>query len=164
MHTLFRRSVTRSGIAAVTALAMSAVVLAPVSVAEETRVDTVVGAVEATGENRDGAVAVIEKSAAAPLALVAPPEDYTPPKPAGSAAQLSSGFNVLNSTESLSGKSISLSATLGPTGIIGLGWLFALVFIIARQANVLPTPLVDFSPSADALQGLSSRILPQPAR
>ncbi|MCK7678172.1 hypothetical protein M0E84_09045 [Corynebacterium sp. CCM 9186] len=164
MHISFRRSVTRSGIAAATALSMSAVLLVPVSVAEENGAEPVVAAVEATGENGDAAVVGNGERAAAPLARVAPPEDYTPPKPAGSAAQLSSGFNVLNSTESLSGKSISLSASLGTTGIIGFGWLFVLALIIARQANVLPTPLVDFSPSADALQGLSSRILPPPAR
>ena len=164
MHTSSRRSVIRSGIAAATALSMSVTLLAPVATAAETGPGAVVSGTTASAQDHPAGAAADGQLTAVPVGSPTPPDDYTPPAPSGSAAQLSSGFNVLNSTESLSGKSLSLSATLGPTGIIGLGWLFALAFVIARQANILPAVPVDFSPSADALQGLSSQILPPPAR
>ncbi|MCX7444510.1 hypothetical protein OS125_04515 [Corynebacterium sp. P7003] len=165
MHTSFRRSVIRSGVAAAIALSLSSTVLVPVATAGETGTGTAVEETTVPVENAENEAATQEdgKFTPKPLPRPTPPDDYTPPAPNGSAAQLSSGFNVLNITESLSGKSISLSTKLGTTGIIGLGWLFMFAFIIARQGNILPKLPIDLSPSADALQGLSSQILPQPA-
>ncbi|MEZ2122256.1 MULTISPECIES: hypothetical protein [unclassified Corynebacterium] len=166
MPTSFRLSIIRSGVAVASSLALATTILVPVSVAEEAAPDT--DRTVVTGPETSGDTLAVDRAGDETFTphlrgKVTPPDDYTPPQPSGSAAQLSSGFNILNSTETLSGKSVGLSTGMGVSGVLSLGAFVMLAIVIARQSNILPRIPVDFSASAEVLGGLSSRILPQPA-